>query len=394
MSATPSFFFSAPKRVLLISPQPWDGLKVSKHHYASELALLGHQVWFVEPPVAGGRAGSIAIADTDTPGVRRVSYTPWFPYGLKFHARAVFDLFMRRQARMIARAVGGSLDLVWDFDNAYQFNDLTAFPAALRIFHLFDEMGRKYQGDKSANLLLSVSQDFLDRIRPVRRGHVISHGLSRTHKIHAQSILAPSSSELVRRSRPCVGYVGNLEHPGIDWPTIIRIVEAHPHISFRFVGPYSGDIERGKPDSAPLARLLQLPNVILTGPRPAAAILEMASEIDIWLVCYAPELTVNGATNSHKILEYLATGNAVLANRIAAYQDCDLVEMPSATNEGMLALLSRMLERLDDLNSPAQRQRRAQFALQFSYEANLRRIDEKAVLTSIELRRAQHERLS
>ena len=39
-------------KVLLISPQHWGTMRVTKHHYAIELTKLGHEVLFLEPTVA------------------------------------------------------------------------------------------------------------------------------------------------------------------------------------------------------------------------------------------------------------------------------------------------------------------------------------------------------
>jgi len=367
----PALFFGPPRRVLMISPQPWDGLKVSKHHYATELAALGHKVHFLEPPNGRGRPGVISIEETDAPGIERVSHTPLVPYELKFHARSVFDWAMRLQARRIAAQLGGRPDVVWDFDNSYQFSDLSAFGAPLRIFHTVDNPAQGRSSAKGANLVLSVSQAFLDRLAPVQ-GHVIPHALSAFHMAHARDV-AHNPQRAARPGRPLrVGYVGNLEHIGVDWPTILTMVQENPGARFRFTGPTAPDAS----SRVPLPELRACGNVELTGPQTAQQVLACADEIDIWLVCYDGAKTVDGAINSHKILEYLATGNPVVCNRVAAYADCDLVEMSTELSNGeMPALLRSAIARLPVLHSPAARRRRAQFAAGFSYADNLRRID-------------------
>lgn len=369
-----ALFFGAPRRVLMISPQPWDGLKVSKHHYAAELATLGHKVAFVQPPTVRGRPGAISIEKTDAPGIERVSHTPLVPYELKFHARSVFDWAMRIQARRITARLGGRPDVVWDFDNSYQFSDLRAFGAPLRIFHPVDNPAQGRSSAKGANLVLSVSQAFLDRLAPVQ-GHVIPHALSALHLAHARDV-ARAPKRATRREGPQrVGYVGNLEHIGVDWPTILTMVRENPEVCFRFIGP----VGAGGSSRVPLAELQACGNIELTGQQTAQQVLASADQIDIWLVCYDGSKTVDGAINSHKILEYLATGNPVVCSRVAAYADSDLVEMPSElSNAAMPALLRGAMARLPALDSPAARRGRAQFAAGFSYADNLRRIDSLA----------------
>lgn len=366
--------FGSPRQILIVSPQPWEGLKVSKHHYAAELAALGHRVTFVGPPNLHGRPGTISITDTDAARVQQLVYSPLLPYELKFHARSCFDWGMRMQARRIAARIGGPPDIVWDFDNSYQFADLRAFRSPIRIFHPVDSPAEGRASAKGANLVLSVSQVFLDRLAPVQ-GHVVPHALSASHLAHAEAVLRSPARPIRARRSVMVGYAGNLEHVGIDWPAMVAMVRQNPSVQFRFIGPYS-ETSDGR---VPLAQLRAVKNVELPGLQPAQELLARAAEIDIWLVCYDAAKTVDGAINSHKILEYLATGSPVVSNRIAAYVGSDLVEMPDGpSNEAMPELLRRVIARRTSLDSPVQRQRRAAFASQFSYSGNLRTIDELA----------------
>ena len=40
------------KKILIISPQFWGKMLISKHHYAVELANRGNEVFFLNPPNA------------------------------------------------------------------------------------------------------------------------------------------------------------------------------------------------------------------------------------------------------------------------------------------------------------------------------------------------------
>ncbi len=368
-----AFLLGQPRNILVISPQPWTGFKVSKHQYAAELASEGHRVWFLDPPDASSlKAGEIIVERTEHEHVSLVRHRPFFPHRMKFHARPLFDMLMRLHARRIVRRIGTRPDLVWDFDNAYQFASLPAFGAP-SIFHLVDQPGQARRRDKAADLLLSVSDDFLRVILPPgRSGHVIPHGLSRPHAAYAQRVVAQPERG-PREGALRVGYVGNLEHTGIDWETIIWMIEANPAVEFRLIGPVAKDPAQSR---APVAALSRLSNCRLVGSRTAEEILSEAFEIDIWLICYDARLTVDGATNSHKALEYLATGNPVLSNRLAAYEGSDLISMAAGpSNADMPALLSEMIGNLPSLQAPDQRKRRAQHSLRHSYRSNLETID-------------------
>jgi hypothetical protein len=281
---------------------------------------------------------------------------------------------------LLKRAIGVPPDLVWDFDNAFQFSDLRVFGAPFSLFHPVDDFDAALGSAKHADAVLSVAQNFIDKISaPPSRVAVIPHGLSRVHTGAAERLLQaplPHSGS----AKPVVGYVGNLNHAGIDWLTIEEIVSVNDSAVFRFIGPYATDAD-GAAHNPVLNRLKATGRCVFEGEKPAAAIIEASGDVDIWMICYDPAKTVDGATNSHKILEYFATGRPVLSNRLAAYASSDLVVMASErTNASMPALLSDLLTRLEELSSATYQAKRARHALAFTYEANLRRIDK--VLTA------------
>ena len=365
--------FGPPRVIYIISPQPWNGFRVSKHHYAIELAALGHRVYFIDPPDAKLARGAVRRTPTDIAGLTNVRYAPWFPYKLKFHARPLFDAAMRRQAHLLAQAIGEKPHIVWDFDNAYQFANLKAFGAGLNVFHPVDDFEPRFIETKNADIIFSVAQRFLDRFtRPVVPMHLVPHGLSRDYAATAQRISASPDVRERDARRPCIGYVGNLEHSGVDWPTILAMCDLCPDADFVFIGPYKPAGGR-----TPIDAIAQRANCRLLGAKSAADIIALASGIDVWLICYDAVRTVDGATNSHKILEYLASGCAVLSNRIDAYAGTDLAIMPPARdNAPMPQMLRNILDDLPAVNAPDRQRRRAQFALQHSYGGHLHAIDQ------------------
>lgn len=353
------------KTIFVISPQPWDGFRVSKHHYASMLAERGHRVFFFNPPRLDGPSGRIAIAPTDIAGVNQVSYRTFFPYGLKFRFRPVFDRLMRVQARRLMRATGVTPDIVWDFDNAFQYADLAAFGAKLAIFHPVDSLPAA-GGHKNADVVLSVSPLFVARtgIAP-EHGHVIPHGLGPDYAAYGRQRLEDGDSIAPDTRRPRVGYVGNLNHVGVDWPTLLAVIRENPGIDFVFYGPYSAP-------AVPVEDLRACPNCDLRGARPAREILREAGGFDAWLICYDRALTADGAINSHKILEYLATGKTIIANRIDSYDGSPLVAMcRDERNRDYPALFRSVMASLDVWNAAAKRRARISFALEHEYSRHL-----------------------
>ena len=364
--------FGRPLTILVISPQPWDGFKVSKHHYCEELAALGHAVYFIEPPKQSGKR-EVNVAETEIRGVWKVSYKPWFPYLIKFHAPSLFNWCMGLQAPMILSKIGKQPDIIWDFDNTQRFVDLDRFgKKAFKIFHPVDDIADGLE-KPSADAILSVSRIFINRIANKRPAFQVPHGLNRNYQEIAkktteisQSGQAPSDREKVT-----VGYVGNLESTALDWPTFSSIIADNSEIDFRIIGPYHSDSS-----IVPVAFLKNQYNAKLLGFKSSKEIAEEAAKIDLWLICYDGSKNLNASINCHKILEYLATGKPIIANFIEAYHGLDLVTMPNcANNETLPVLFKEVVTNLRDLSRPDLQHKRAVFALEHTYSGHVLEID-------------------
>lgn len=351
----------------VISPQPWEGFHVSKHHYAVALADRGWQVVFVDPPTDLGKPGGIELTPTDVSGITSLRYQTFFPYRLKFHARWAFNALMRRQAHRLV-AVAGQPDLVWDFDNAYQFCDLRAFGAPKALFHLVDDVSWPGLSSKEADHFFYLHPSFCTRAGAAGRpDHEIGHGLGKLHAAAARR----QGCDARLPGTPHIGFVGNVGASWVDWPEIVRMVDQHPEARFTFWGPLP---PRESTDPA-LADLISRPGACFPGLATQAAIVAEADGIDVWLVPFRPERFPGGALNSHKVLEYLSTGKAVVMNWLEAYEGNTLVEMlPTPNCTGLADLLNRTLADLNRVNAPDMMARRRDFALARTYDHHLAHI--------------------
>lgn len=362
------------KQILIISPQPWEGFRVSKHHYAIELAERGNRVFFVDPPLLDGnlRPGGIKLAGTRVAGIQSIKYRPRFPYTLKFHCRWLFDRLMRQQAKRIRAACGDRLDVVWDFDNTYNFANLEEFGTSLKIFHPVDQIVTHCSSTKQADIVFAIAQSILDRISLGETpAHRIGHGLSRLHVDFARRRIAEDASPTCTQLR--IGYVGNLLHPAVDRECISAVVVANPDVRFDFFGPYC-DPDGDPPLHRWIESLVGRANCHFYGLCDQALILSHAENIQGWLVCYDSSKDMNNGADSHKILEYLATGAPVTSSRIDAYADNDLLYMPKMkSNDRVLSCFSEMKHDLL-LGKDDRRRERLEFALQRSYGDRLNEI--------------------
>ncbi len=349
----------------VISPQPWAGFQVSKHHYAQALAGRGWRVVFVDPPTNLGRAGRVTLDQTEVENIENLKYQTFFPYKLKFRARWLFDLLMKIQTKLIRRRVGKP-DLVWDFDNAYQFSDLRPFGADKTIFHLVDDVGQHRLGDKHADYFLTLHPDFCRNAGgTVRQDHIIGHGLG---KIYVDAALNGSVAH-TKPGRPHVGLVANLGAIWIDWECIAEMVRRHPEVRFTFWGPLP--VEQRRSES--LKVVLAAANVAFPGLTLPETVIAESGDVDVWLLPFLSEKFDGGRPlNSHKVLEYLATGKVVLMSWLEAYEGNPLVN--SAANPESRDLpdrLDRLLIDLSKVNATIQQNSRRTYALERSYERHL-----------------------
>ncbi len=370
----------AGKTVLLISPQPWDHIPVSKHHYALELASRGNRVFFLERPDPGRPCAPTVTRLPDHPGVAIVRYRPWIPSAVRYHAARVLGGLLRREVRGILRALPAPPDVVWCFDpNA--FPDLAAFGAPLTIYHPVDRLERRHQVAvaRSADLVLSVSPEILASVDgagvPTRFVH---HGLAPPFAALARAGLKTTPSP--RAPGPLrVGYAGNLVRPAIDRTAIRAMVEAHPAVEFHFWGPRTPTpLERPRADPDAIAfpgELERHRNARFHGALPPSRLASALQRMDCLLLAYDRDRQYD-RSNAHKILEYLSTGRVIVSSRIALYAgEPDLVRMPERDDGPLSALLPETLDALPRLNDPGLQDRRRRLALEHTYTRQLDRID-------------------
>jgi hypothetical protein len=367
--------------ILVISPNEWGDMRLSKHHYAVSLARQGNRVFFLNPPDARASERLRVQSVADAVELYTVTYRPYIPFAIRFRSRHVYDLIARAHVHWLLRTINVRFDVVWCFDvNLY--SDLRWFGARLKIFHPVDQVSLPYQIDpaSTADMVLSVSNEILrktvDRGAPQFR---IEHGLAPEFVALAER---RSEEESYRQGSPVkVGYVGNLLMPYIDRELLLRLVSGHKQIEFHMWGPRSRDESNvGSDESLEGARFVRalesMPNVRLHGSVRPSTLAKEIREVDLLLMCYAVKRDPNGGCNSHKLLEYLSTGRVVVANHVSDYADKPgLVEMVAADGqENLIDLFDSVVHDLDRHNDRQHRQRRLLFALDNSYSKQIGRI--------------------
>lgn len=376
--------------ILVISPNEWGKMHVSKHHYALELARRGNTVFFLNPP-GSGRRGEISVrAHPEIGRLFLVNYRTIVPLSLRFRFRGTYERLIRYDIERIRRAIAEPIDILWSFESNL-FSDLRQFGAPVVLYHPVDQVLYDYQVNvaRSADLVVSVADEILVNFADIDTpAYLIGHGLADCFSKMAESRATLESYHTGGTLR--AGYVGNLWMGSLDRPAFRRVIEASPDVEFHIWGPLSpqeSNLSGGKvPGSVELLTFLrERKNVVLRGVVEPVELASQLADMDLFLLCYDIGRDPNGGANSHKILEYLSTGRVVVANPVSSYRSRpDLLRMSQEgqNNADLPRLFRDTVDNILIHNSVSKQQARANFALQHSYGANIDRII--AMLTDLE----------
>jgi hypothetical protein len=370
------------KTIAILSPQLWGKMRISKHHYAIELARRGNHVYFINPPRQGGpwfarRDVQIATCH-EAENLWTVEHCLGFPYELKFHLPRVFRAAMRLYTPTLLAALPRPIDIVWSFDLQRTFS-LRDFPRrALKVFHPVDEPQTPdaIRAGDGASSVFSVTREILSRYAHLGAPrHFINHGLG-------EDFLSLIGQDPEPHNGVRVGLSGNFLRADLDRRVLLRIVREHPHVTFDLWGAYELRATNigGQEDAASrefIQALKSCPNVMLHGSVSPAELATGYRKVDAFLICYDVERDQSHGTNYHKVMEFLAAGAPVVSNNITTYASRpDLIQMVSERthNEALPALLSSVLDRLDEFNGPPARHVRQSFAADNTYPKQIDRI--------------------
>jgi len=369
------------KTILILSPQSWGKMFVSKHHYAVELARYGNTVYFLNPPEQEkNKRSRIDIESTALhPDLYIIHHRLSFPYNLKFRFMPLFHFLMKGHIKKILQAMEHKPDIIWSFDlgNLYPFR---FFPEkAIKIFHPVDEPLNKtaLQSARGAQFIFSVTREILEKYSAFSvPKHFINHGVSEVF-LKQHSFKRPAGDP-VR-----VGFSGNFLRPDIDRPVLLQIINENPEIIFECWGSYevSQSNIAGSDDKDTrefIASLKAATNVILHGPVSSERLAEEMQRMDVFLICYDILKDQSGGTNYHKVMEYLSKGKVVVSNNITTYYSLpELVMMVKErdNNKQLPGLFKDVVSKLNMHNEISLQQKRINYASENKYLDQIKRIE-------------------
>lgn len=369
------------KTILVLSPQSWGTMFLSKHHYACTLEKRNNRVYFLDPPEMNNTFGKSQIEMNSVNGyenLKVIHHRPWFSKHLYFHCPALYQILMRRHINKIIRCINQPIDIVWSFDigNLYPLR-LFSQPK-LRIFHPVDEPLTKnaIAAAEHSNIIFSVTKEILHKYAHLNVPRfLINHGVS---ELFFKKPIVNLIHDQIR-----VGFSGNLTRRDIDRFTLLRIIQEHPACEFHIWGVYdamkSNIAGNNDPDTHSFIQELQKQkNIILYGPVPTSDLVVGYAEMDLFLICYDIQKDQSKGTNYHKVMEFLSTGKPVVSNNITAFNNSDDLVYMSPERDSNLSLpdiFSHVVSNLKQLNTTALQEKRRSFAYDNMYERQIERIE-------------------
>lgn len=352
--------------ILMISPENWNHIHVSKHHYARVLAERGNRVFFLGPP-----AGAFGRRKTEVMNLQILDY-PGFVRGLRFYPAFLRRKQTRKVYETLEATAGVTFDVIWSFDNSV-FYDLDALPdKTLKISHIVD-LNMDHQTARAAttaDLCLCTTALIRERLQVYNaRSYALMHGVQ-TWPANAHEC----AKHLPGSQRLKAVYVGNLAMKYLDWEVLRKAAETHREIDFVLYGPNADDLNIGRNRThADKAAMLKLQNCFFPGRIAPSEIPYVLAGADLLLLAYQ-KAHLRDQANPHKVMEYLQSGKPIAANYTAEFSDLNLFVM-SGEDHDWNGMFTRLLGQLEAERAPEKVQARQGFAQQHTYLRQIERIE-------------------
>ena len=359
------------KRILIISPQKWSKMFISKHHYSIELAKKNNEVFFLNP-VHKAKINSVEISRHDQiENLNVVSIGMNLPSWTKFKLPFLYLWCLNRQIRKAISLKITNIDIVWDFDCNHFTKSYDIFDSKLNIFHAVDQGYKEFPKNKKPDLIIAVSKRLLENYSSVQaRKIVVNHGLGAVFQRMALRRIDILGDEYVVPKKIKVGYIGNLALPILNREVFSFLVKNNPSIEFHFIGPNQMEIKGEFLEW--LENLKSCQNLKLHGAKSQEELAEMIPEYDIFLFNYRKSERYH-ADNSHKILEYLATGKVIVGSELTEYKETDLF-FTAKNDQEYMKLFDEVKSNLMHFNNKEKIRKRINFVLDNTYEKQIHKI--------------------
>ena len=339
------------KNILLISPEPWNHLFVSKHHYAIELSI-DNCVYFLGPP-----SKEWSVRRTKYDNLWEVKYPSFIP-GLRYFPSFIQKYFIKQKYLQLQKHLNVQFDCIWSFDNSvfYDFSFLTE--SVYTISHVMD-YSQNFQLEKAARtakLCMGVSQNIVDLLKPYNSNtFLMPHGIA-LNRTRLASVSLPGTKKIKAI------FAGNLDRKHFDKEILLTLAKKHTEVDFIFYGSGGKHWER-------------ISNIFYEGVVESELLLNYLNQADVLLLPYKFKGYEKELTNSHKVLDYLRSGNVIISSYLEDYKErLDLLEM-AKTEEDFFSIFGKVISNLQVYNSPERILIRKHYASQNTYSQRILEIE-------------------
>ncbi|WKV13429.1 hypothetical protein [Marivirga harenae] len=348
------------KTILLISPEPWNHIFVSKHHYATYLAKRGNKVYFLNPPTA-----QESCEETEYHNVFSVHYQG-FIKGLRFFPSLLQRQRIRKKFQKLQKRCRTKFDIVWSFDNSVFF-DFSALPQEVYCISHIVDLNQDFNTElaaSTANLCIGVIPPLVQRLAKYNdNSFLIGHGVQKFNNQY-ESITLPGQNTVKAL------YIGNMDMPHIDWSLMNLLVNQCPKVDFVFLGSKSEHNQA-------INTLIKKANGFYLPSVPAKELPQYLITADVLLLAYQLAYDSEYAT-PHKMMEYLASGKMIMATWTAEYEELyqkELFYMSKSADE-YLELFKNVVANLDAWNHTDKKKDRIHYALNYTYDKLIERMEQ------------------
>lgn len=360
------------KKILIISPQPWGHLSISKHHYAKALSVK-NEVLFLNAPEEKTGMKFWTEEVPSYPNLHVIRYLLPLPYSFFFHLRTIYKRVNLFLVSKKIRSITPVFDVCIDFGNYLLYDNIDFVRAEIKIYFPVDDFEDLKPSMRGSRFALSVSDNIIEKFRQQgQKCYFINHGLSKEFADLATTRLN-NLKEWVKAGRLNIGYAGNLFIPFIDTCLLGKIIENNPDVMFHFFG--SVKFDPGIAWQVAWYKLLtEAKNVKLYGSVKPEELAIRFEDIDAFLLCYKPDNKNYHAENSHKIFEYFSTGRVIISTPITIYKKSKLFCM-SENNEQFEVTFNDAIQKLEKYNAIEYAKARILLSLDNEYTRQIERIE-------------------
>ena len=379
------------KKILIISPNSWGKLHISKHNYAIELAKSGNLVYFLNTPNNIHKKSYDINEIENHPNLFLINYK-LFTNKIVDYVRFRFGItfFIDKSAQKIIKKICKKekiiFDEVWNFDpNLHGFFD--TYTSGKKIFFIADQiqLNSHLRAAKNADVVVSVAKEILEKYKPINNNCLlINHGLNYVYEKYAHqkiNLLSNQNKEIKNSEKLNIGYIGNLLTSSLYFNGLKKIILENPKNHFHFWGAYEL-LENNLMDDydSEIYNTIQwiknnTVNTSFYGVKTGTEIISNLEKIDLFIYINDSKKDINGGANSHKILEYLSTGKVIVSTYLSYYSNRNLFPMLNYGQESDYSLfLKEVVDNIGFYNSYEKQNERIKFALDNTYSKNIQKI--------------------